>query len=141
MSSSNRPLVALVALVGVAVLGLVGCTEGSSGSAGAEGTPSTAAPDGDAVLVPADAVIVDVRTPAEFAEGHVEGAVNIDVQSPDFAARLSALDPGAPTVVYCRTGNRSAAAVVEMAESGFTDLTDLGSVQEAAEATGLPVVG
>ena len=70
----------------------------------------------------------------------MEGAVNIDVQSPDFADRIASLDAEAPTYVYCRSGNRSAAAAAQMAGAGFTDVTDLGGLGEAAEATGLPVV-
>ncbi|MCD9623284.1 rhodanese-like domain-containing protein [Rhabdothermincola salaria] len=140
MPSPRRPL-AIVAAAVALLLALTGCSQGSSASAGAEATPSTAASAGSTRAVPSDAVIVDVRTPAEFAEGHVEGAVNIDVQSPDFADAVASLDPGAPTVVYCRSGNRSAAAVAQMAQAGFSDLTDLGSVGEAAEATGLPIVG
>ena len=52
-------------------------------------------------------VIIDVRTPGEFASGHLEGALNIDVQSPDFAAQVSQLDPTQEYFIYCRSGNRS----------------------------------
>ena len=134
MPSSRRLFVAAV----IALLALAGCSQGSSATAGAEGTPSTLSDTGSSL--PAGVVIVDVRTPAEFADGHLQGAVNIDVQSPTFADDIARLDPGATTFVYCRSGNRSAAALELMAEAGFDDLVDLGSVQAAAEATGLPVV-
>lgn len=62
----------------------------------------------------ADFVILDVRTPEEFAEGHITGAVNLDVQAPDFAKRLRALDRNKSYLVYCRTGNRSRRAIVAM---------------------------
>jgi rhodanese-related sulfurtransferase len=55
----------------------------------------------------ADFVILDVRTPAEFAEGHIDRAVNLDVQSRDFEKRLRTLDRNKSYLVYCRTGNRS----------------------------------
>lgn len=86
------------------------------------------------------ATVIDVRTPAEFAEGHLEGAVNIDVSAPGFDAAVGELDPAGSYVVYCRSGNRSAAAAARMADLGFGDVTDVGGLQEAADATGLPVV-
>jgi len=85
-------------------------------------------------------VIIDVRTPQEFAEGHLEGAVNIDVQSAEFDTIVQQLDPESEYVVYCRSGNRSAAAIERMRALGFTDLVDAGSLQSAASATGLPTV-
>lgn len=48
--------------------------------------------------------MIDVRTPAEFASGHLEGAINIDVQSPDFDQQVAQLDPSATYLVYCRGG-------------------------------------
>lgn len=87
------------------------------------------------------AVVVDVRTPAEFAEGHLEGAVNIDVENQvDFAAALISLPKDQPYVVYCRSGNRSAAATQQMVDAGFTDVTDAGGLQAASDSTGLPIV-
>ena len=66
-----------------------------------------------------DFVILDVRTPSEFSEGHLAGAVNVDLLAPDFAARLSAMDRGKSYLVYCRTGNRSTKAVHTMEQLGF----------------------
>jgi rhodanese-related sulfurtransferase len=85
-------------------------------------------------------IIIDVRTPAEFATGHLENALNIDVQSPDFQAQISELDPEASYFVYCRTGNRSGQAMAKMANLGFTDMRNGGSVQEATDYSGVPVV-
>ena len=64
-------------------------------------------------------VVLDVRTPGEFSEGHLAGAVNVDLLAPDFAARLSAMDRGKSYLVYCRTGNRSTKAVHTMEQLGF----------------------
>jgi phage shock protein E len=86
------------------------------------------------------ATIIDVRTPAEFADGRVEGAVNIDVQSADFEASLANLDKNAEYIVYCRSGNRSAIAVQIMAEAGITKVVDLGDLQSAATSLGRPIV-
>jgi phage shock protein E len=92
------------------------------------------------VALGADAVIIDVRTPAEFATGHLDGALNIDVQSPDFDARMSQFDPAGEYFIYCRSGNRSAQAIARMTALGFSDLSDGGSVQEASTASGVPMV-
>ncbi|QKJ19083.1 rhodanese-like domain-containing protein [Microbacterium hominis] len=92
------------------------------------------------ILVTPDTTIVDVRTPAEYAEGHLEGAVNIDVTASDFDARLSELDPEADYVVYCRSGNRSAQAVSRMTGAGFASVTDAGALSAASTSTGLPIV-
>ena len=67
----------------------------------------------------ADFVVLDVRTPHEFAEGHLPGAVNLDIEGRDFAGRLQGLDRGKSYVVYCRTGNRSMRAVRAMEQLGF----------------------
>jgi rhodanese-related sulfurtransferase len=70
----------------------------------------------------ADFVILDVRTPGEFAEGHIKGAVNLDVQSPTFEEGLRALDRKKSYLVYCRTGNRSRRAVLAMETQGFRSI-------------------
>lgn len=60
---------------------------------------------------PADLVIVDIRTPEEFRNGHLPGAVNMDFFGPRFDVQLSTLPQGAPVLLYCRTGNRSSQAL------------------------------
>lgn len=71
------------------------------------------------------AVLLDVRTPAEFAEGHLPGAVNLDVSSPTFAQRVSALDKTQPTYVYCRSGARSATASAQLSGGSFENVFNL----------------
>ncbi len=70
----------------------------------------------------ADFVILDVRTPEEFAEGHLDGAVNLDVQSRGFEKKLRALDRNKSYLVYCRTGNRSRQATIAMDAMGFRSI-------------------
>lgn len=70
----------------------------------------------------ADFVILDVRTPGEFAEGHIDGAVNLDVQSPDFEKKVRALNRTRTYLVYCRTGNRSRRATIAMEDLGFRSI-------------------
>ncbi|MGK2316524.1 rhodanese-like domain-containing protein [Gordonia rhizosphera] len=84
-------------------------------------------------------VVIDVRTPEEYAAGHLQGARNIDVSSPTFVEMISTLPTDDPYVVYCRTGNRSAQAVAIMRSQGFTDVTDAGGIDEAQASTGLQV--
>lgn len=84
--------------------------------------------------------VIDVRTPAEYAEGHLEGAVNIDWQSPDFMTIVSQLPTDGTYVIYCRSGNRSAEAISAMEAEGFTNLTNAGGYADASKATGLPIV-
>jgi phage shock protein E len=85
-------------------------------------------------------VIIDVRTPDEFATGHLVGAINIDVQSPDFRDRVMALDTDGEYFIYCRSGNRSGQAINQMFQMGFTDMTNGGSVAEANSMTGIDVI-
>ena len=90
-------------------------------------------------LTPATRVI-DVRTAAEFAEGHVQGATNIDVEATGFADAIASLDESAAYSVYCRSGRRSAIAKDLMEQAGFTDITDLGGMEDAAKGLNLPIV-
>ena len=85
-------------------------------------------------------IVLDVRTPAEFAEGHLPGAVNIDVSAADFATRVAALDKTTPYAVYCRYGNRSAAALEVMKGQGFTSAYHLGGGITAWQSAGGEVV-
>ena len=66
---------------------------------------------------------------------------NLDVTSGELSAALATLEQDAEYLVYCRSGNRSAQAVRLMQDAGFTDVTDLGSLDQAAQSTQLPVVG
>lgn len=81
-------------------------------------------------------VILDVRTPEEFAAGHVQGAVNLDLNGGAFGHAMSTLDRDVSYVLYCRSGNRSGVAAGMLQQAGFTDVQNLGSVQEAADALG-----
>ena len=90
-------------------------------------------------LTPAS-VVIDVRTAAEFAEGHVQGAINLDVESGAFQAKLSSLDKSVGYALYCRSGRRSAIAAELMATAGFTEVRDLGELETAAQSLDLPII-
>jgi phage shock protein E len=83
------------------------------------------------------AVLLDVRTPEEFAEGHVEGAVNIPHDQIDAqAAEIDALqggDKGKPIVVYCRSGKRAGVAKQSLIDGGRTQVTNLGGLSDWPE--------
>ncbi len=88
----------------------------------------------------AGAVVIDVRTSQEFAQGHLEGALNLDLQSGSFEAAVAKLPSDGSYLVYCRSGNRSGQAARIMTDLGFTTVKDLGALENAAATTGLPVV-
>ena len=69
--------------------------------------------------------LVDVRTPEEFNEGHIENAVNINFMSDDFDANVANLDKEKTVMVYCKAGGRSAKAAARLKELGFKAITDL----------------
>jgi rhodanese-related sulfurtransferase len=119
-------LIALVLVLAVAACG------GGGGGAVSNADPA------EAVGMLDSRVVIDVRTPAEYAAGHIAGASNIDVEAPDFASRIASLDPEAAYLVYCRTGRRSAIAADQMEAAGFTDIVDAGGL-EPLVAAGAPV--
>ena len=87
-----------------------------------------------------DFVVLDVRTPEEFAQGHLEGAVLVDYRSPGFRGEVAGLSRTKTYLVYCRTGNRSASALGIMRELGFRSYYHLdGGIKRWLEE-GLPAV-
>jgi rhodanese-related sulfurtransferase len=101
----------------------------------------TACSNSDPIDMTTIAAVIDVRTLDEFASGHLDGALNIDIQGSAFATEIGALDKSANYVIYCRSGNRAGQAVTYMQDNGFTGtLTNAGSVDEASSATGIAVV-
>lgn len=84
-------------------------------------------------------VVLDVRTPGEFSEGHISGAVNIDFYEPSFGTDLDRLDKDVPYALYCRTGNRSGQALDMMRDLGFTDVRELSGGIVAWLEAGQPI--
>lgn len=77
-----------------------------------------------------DAIILDVRTPEEFAEGHLPGALNIDFYEQTFPDEISKLDKDSNYKIYCNSGNRSGTTLDLMRQFGFTNVTELdGGIQ------------
>jgi len=85
----------------------------------------------------ASATLIDVRTPSEYSSGHLAGARNVDVESPDFTSHIGGLDHNATYAVYCHSGNRSSIALKLMHDAGFTHVKDLAGGITAWTGAGL----
>jgi len=72
-----------------------------------------------------DAVLIDVRTPAEIADSSIEGYIAMNIMEPGFAEHVAALDKDKSYYIYCRSGNRSGQACRYMATLGFERLANL----------------
>lgn len=119
MNRLIKSIVALVTVIGM-TFGLTAC------SAPLDMTKVTA--------------VIDVRTAEEYAAGHLQGAVNIDVEGSDFGTEVAKLDPAGTYVVYCHSGRRAGIAKDQMDSLGFKNVTNAGGLDAAASATGLPIV-
>ncbi|EGY24847.1 rhodanese-like domain protein [Desulfovibrio sp. A2] len=84
-------------------------------------------------------MVLDVRTPPEFAEGHLQGARNIDFTSPEFRDRVRSLNRNRTYLMYCRSGNRSTKALEVFRELGFTSVLHMNGGTLAWNAAGLPL--
>lgn len=88
---------------------------------------------------PAGLVVVDVRTPQEFRQGHLPGARNMDFFGGSFERETEALAKDAPVLLYCRTGKRSAAAAELLDEAGVKRIYHMHQGLEAWREAGLPL--
>ena len=86
-----------------------------------------------------DFVIIDVRTPEEFVDGHLEDAINLNINSENFLDELKKLDKDKTYLIYCRSGSRSAQAVAVMEELGYKEVYDMGGIMDWT-AEGFPIV-
>lgn len=123
------------AAVAVVCLALGGCTDAAAPSVGADHADIETLDD--PLAAAEDRVLIDVRTDEEVAAGAIVGALHLDVQDPDFEARVAELARDEAYLVYCRTGNRSGQAIERMRALGFEDLVNGGAYEDLAEA-GLP---
>ena len=76
-------------------------------------------------------MLVDVRTPEEYAERHIDGAINIPVDA--LESRLSEVakgDTSKPVVVYCHSGNRAGRAKKILVDHGYSQVTNLGGIDD-----------
>ncbi len=137
-----KTLLPLIALTGLL---LVSCGKAPSEEAAVEETAASGIIDvgaGEAsklVSEKSDLVILDVRTPQEFAEGHLAGAVNIDFNSEDFASRIGELDPAKPYLVHCLSGGRSGKSLEVFEGLKFAELYHLNTGYRGWTEAGHPV--
>lgn len=132
-------MTSLRALLLLAALTFAVLVAGCGGTSSLEPGVTLVSPgEASALIEDGDVKVVDVRTPEEYASGHVEGAVSIDFYAPDFADRIAELDPDREYVVYCRTGHRSAQAAALMADAGLA-VDDVEGGIVAWQAAGLPL--
>lgn len=115
----------------LSILGFMGCTAQNGSSIDSKEAYG---------LIKADTniAILDVRTAKEFADGHVAGAVNIDVNQTDFAQKIDQLDRSKTYIVYCRSGRRSRKAVGIIAAKGFKNLYNVSDGFVGWSKNGLP---
>lgn len=85
-------------------------------------------------------LVLDIRTPNEFASGHIAGATNINYLSSDFPDRLAQLDRSKIYLLHCAVGGRSTNALPKLARLGFTNVIHLDGGFKAWQAAGNPVV-
>lgn len=84
--------------------------------------------------------LVDVRTPEEYAQGHLAGSKLMNFYSEDFATQLETLDPEQPVYVYCRSGGRSGKAAEMLREKGFKAVVNLQGGVMGWESQNKPLV-
>ena len=85
-------------------------------------------------------VILDVRTAQEYVLGHLDGSINLDFKSPSFSDLIARLDRDKAYLLYCRTGRRSARAVMLMSSLGFKELYNLTQGIEQWQREGYEVI-
>jgi phage shock protein E len=154
MRSPRLATVLAAGLLLAGPLGLAGCSSapadpGAAAIAAASADSEVPAPDApvvvgnDAFLAAVqspNSVLIDVRTAKEFGEGHIETAVNYDVQSPEFARQIAALDPNTTYAVYCEDGTRSKTAFAAMQKAGINHIYVLDKGLQSWVDGGYPVV-
>jgi rhodanese-related sulfurtransferase len=141
-----------IALSTFACFWVSACTKSNTEGPGAS-PAKPAVPARDAFLKDVDAaaagklvkqqdppIVLDVRTPEEFAAGHIEGAVNIDFNSSGFKDEVAKLDPEKTYLLHCRSGGRSGKAKSTFTGLGFKAIYHLDGGLNAWQDAGLPTV-
>jgi len=148
ISTFVRRYVVLALVITGVVLSIGACSSAQPAAAAASqpAAVAVAQPKIDTKIAPADYqttfganadhMLLDVRTPQEFASGHIAGAVNISVD--ELAKRLSEVPQDKPVVIYCRSGNRSNQAAQILDRAGYTQIYDMGGIIDWVQQ-GLPV--
>ena len=123
----------LIAVLFATTFALTACSSSS-------GATDLGATDFQAKSTEVDVVLLDVRTAGEFAAGHIDGALNIDVEGMTFEEEIKNLDPSKTYAIYCQSGRRSRIAAETLRDGGFTKLFNLDKGIASWTDAGLPVV-
>ena len=91
------------------------------------------------IVAKGDVVVLDIRTPSEFAASRIAGSTNINFQASDFAAQIGKLDREKTYLVHCASGRRSTSALPQFEKLGFKRIIHLDGGIKAWEAAGNPV--
>ena len=138
-----------IVIVLVSALSLSACGQNKEAASTNQETEGTTAvvnatitiDEAEAKLENPEVLILDVRTPKEFSQGHIEGAKNINVlDNNSFYDKVAELSQNQAVVVYCRSGSRSAKAQAIMVEQGFTETYNVRGGIMAWQAKGKKVV-
>ncbi len=84
-------------------------------------------------------VILDIRTPGEFSQGHIKGAMNIDYMADDFATKLAALDKDDTYIMHCQSGGRSGKSLSQFRELGFATVLHMEAGFAGWQKAGHPI--
>jgi rhodanese-related sulfurtransferase len=123
----------LIAVLFATTLAITSC---GSPSAAVDLNPA----DFQAKAQEAGVILLDVRTAGEYSAGHIEGALNIDVEGMTFEGEIKQLDKTKTYAIYCQSGRRSRIAAETMTQAGFTKLFNLDQGIGSWQSAGLPVV-
>jgi len=132
---------ALVALIALSACERASGPEGDETAADSGPKVEAVSPEEAASLLDADSglVVLDVRRPDEFAEGHIAGAINIEFGAEGFEEEIAKLDRDQPYLLHCRSGNRSSQTLPVFESLQFRKLYHLDSGMIGWEKAGLPV--
>ena len=124
MMNTKRSSILLIVMLWIS---LVSCGQKQNEKSSDQDSASTITQISAAALNKADKdiVLIDVRTPQEYAAGHLENSVNIDFRSRNFKELIGKLDKNQEVYVYCKIGGRSASAAKTMEDMGFKKIYDL----------------
>lgn len=127
-------------LVGLVAL-LTACSNGQTNSTTAQtNNPNLSVTEFAAkIKATPNASIIDVRTPQEYSEGHLENAVNYNWNSNQFSTQVADLDKTKPVFVYCLSGGRSASAANKLRSLGFTEVYEMNGGIMKWNAANLPL--
>ncbi len=112
-------------ITGVFLAGILTLACAQSNAPGQTPVKNVSAEDFKTILESDSVVLIDIRTPGEYAQGHIEGASLIDFYGSDFRNQMADLDTTKTLMIYCRSGNRSGKAASMLTHVGFREIVNL----------------